>query len=163
MQSLWNPLKNALDRIITCVEQLKHLLETAPQGEKTEKEKELEAEIQGYVKKYEESMEDDFNTADAIAAIFELVKFSNTQTSGESTGGICKGTVGYYRAFKRCAGASGKQRGGSIRRDIERLIEECQTARKEKNFKRADEIRDQLADMGIILKDTREGVQWKRA
>ena len=77
-----------LDRIITCVEQLKHLLETAASGRKTEKEKELEAEIQGYVKKYEESMEDDFNTADAIAAIFELVKFSNTRQVGKAPGNL---------------------------------------------------------------------------
>ena len=71
--------KNALDRIITCVDQLKHLLETAPEGGKTAKELELGARNPGHAKKYEESMEDDFNTADAIAAIFELVKFANTQ------------------------------------------------------------------------------------
>lgn len=155
--------KNALDRIITCVEQLKHLLETAPQGEKTEKEKELEAEIQGYVKKYEESMEDDFNTADAIAAIFELVKFSNTQTSGESTGEFVKELLDTIVHLSDVLGLLVNKEAEVLDEDIERLIEERQTARKEKNFKRADEIRDQLADMGIILKDTREGVQWKRA
>ena len=120
--------KNALERIITCVEQMKHLLETAAKTEMTENEQELTKEVQALVKKYEEAMEDDFNTADAIAAIFELVKFANTKADGES-----------------------------------RLIAERQAARKEKNFKRADEIRDELAAMGIILKDTREGVQWKRA
>ena len=155
--------KNALDRIITCVEQLKHLLETAPQGEKTEKEKELEAEIQGYVKKYEESMEDDFNTADAIAAIFELVKFSNTQTSGESTGEFVKELLDTIVHLSDVLGLLVNKEAEVLDEDIERLIEERQTARKEKNFQRADEIRDQLADTGIILKDTREGVQWKRA
>ena len=155
--------KNALDRIITCVEQLKHLLETAPQGEKTEKEKELEAEIQGYVKKYEESMDDDFNTADAIEAIFDLVKFSNTLTSGESTGEFVKELLDTIVHLSDVLGLLVNKEAEVLDEDIERLIEERQTARKEKNFKRADEIRDQLADMGIILKDTREGVQWKRA
>ena len=70
--------KNSLERIITCVEQLKHLLETAEKTEMTAEEKALEAEVLEYVKKYENSMEDDFNTADAIAAIFELVKFDNS-------------------------------------------------------------------------------------
>ena len=130
---------------------------------KYEKEKELEAEIQGYVKKYEESMEDDFNTADAIAAIFELVKFSNTQTSGESTGEFVKELLDTIVHLSDVLGLLVNKEAEGLDEDIEGLIEERQTARKEKNFKRADEIRDQLADMGIILKDTREGVQWKRA
>ena len=155
--------KNALDRIITCVDQLKHLLETAPEGEKTAKELELEPEIQGYVKKYEESMEDDFNTADAIAAIFELVKFANTQADGTSTKGFVQELLDTIVHLSDILGLLVNKEADVLDEDVEKLIEERQIARKEKNFKRADEIRDQLADMGIILKDTREGVQWKRA
>ena len=77
--------KNALDRIVTCVDQLKHLLESAQGEELSQSEKAMLPEIEGLVKKYEESMEDDFNTADAIAAVFELVKFANTQVDGSST------------------------------------------------------------------------------
>ena len=77
--------KNALDRIVTCVDQLKHLLESAQGEELSQSEKAMLPEIEGLVKKYEESMEDDFNTADAIAAVFELVKFTNTQVDGSST------------------------------------------------------------------------------
>mgnify|MGYP005759281799 FL=1 len=155
--------KNALERIITCVEQLKHLLENAPQEAMTDKEKEQQKEIQGYVKKYEEAMEDDFNTADAIAAVFELVKFANTQTDGSSTRDFVKGLLDTIVHLSDVLGLLVNKEAEVLDQDIEKLIEERQAARKEKNFKRADEIRDQLAAMGIILKDTREGVQWKRA
>lgn len=155
--------KNALERIVTCVDQLKHLLENAPQDEMTAKEKEQQTEIQGYVKKYEEAMEDDFNTADAIAAVFELVKFANTQTDSNSTRDFVKGLLDTIVHLSDVLGLLVNKEAEVLDEDIEKLIEERQAARKEKNFKRADEIRDQLAAMGIILKDTREGVQWKRA
>lgn len=155
--------KNALERIVTCVDQLKHLLENAPQDEMTAEEKEQQTEIQGYVKKYEEAMEDDFNTADAIAAVFELVKFANTQTDSNSTRDFVKGLLDTIVHLSDVLGLLVNKEAEVLDEDIEKLIEERQAARKEKNFKRADEIRDQLAAMGIILKDTREGVQWKRA
>lgn len=145
------------------MEQLKHLLENAPQEAMTDKEKEQQKEIQGYVKKYEEAMEDDFNTADAIAAVFELVKFANTQTDGSSTRDFVKGLLDTIVHLSDVLGLLVNKEAEVLDQDIEKLIEERQAARKEKNFKRADEIRDQLAAMGIILKDTREGVQWKRA
>lgn len=155
--------KNALDRIITCVEQLKHLLETAPKTEMTETEQKLKEEAQGFVKKYEEAMEDDFNTADAIAAIFELVKFANTKADGESTEAFVMYLLDTIVHLSDVMGLLVNKEAEVLDEDIERLIAERQAARKEKNFKRADEIRDELAAMGIILKDTREGVQWKRA
>lgn len=155
--------KNALDRIITCVEQLKHLLETAPKTEMTETEQKLKEEAQGFVKKYEEAMEDDFNTADAIAAIFELVKFANTKADGESTEAFVTYLLDTIVHLSDVMGLLVNKEAEVLDEDIERLIAERQAARKEKNFKRADEIRDELAAMGIILKDTREGVQWKRA
>ena len=155
--------KNALDRIITCVEQLKHLLETAPKTDMTGIEKNFIEEVQGFVKKYEEAMEDDFNTADAIAAIFELVKFANTKADGESTEAFVKYLLDTIVHLSDVMGLLVNKEAEVLDEDIERLIAERQAARKEKNFKRADEIRDELAAMGIILKDTREGVQWKRA
>ena len=155
--------KNALDRIITCVEQLKHLLETAPKTDMTETEEKFKEEVQGFVKKYEEAMEDDFNTADAIAAIFELVKFANTKADGESTEAFVTYLLDTIVHLSDVMGLLVNKETEVLDEDIERLIAERQAARKEKNFKRADEIRDELAAMGIILKDTREGVQWKRA
>ena len=155
--------KNSLERIITCVEQLKHLLETAQKAEMTETEKALEVEVLEYVKKYENSMEDDFNTADAIAAIFELVKFANTKANENSTSAFVQYLFDTIVHLSDVLGLIVNKEAEILDEEIEKLIEERQTARKEKNFKRADEIRDELATMGIILKDTREGVQWKRA
>lgn len=155
--------KNSLERIITCVEQLKHLLETAEKTEMTAEEKALEAEVLEYVKKYENSMEDDFNTADAIAAIFELVKFANTKANENSTAAFVQYLFDTIVHLSDVLGLIVNKEAEILDEEIEKLIEERQMARKEKNFKRADEIRDELAAMGIILKDTREGVQWKRA
>ena len=155
--------KNSLERIITCVEQLKHLLETAEKTEMTAEEKALEAEVLEYVKKYEKSMEDDFNTADAIAAIFELVKFANTKANENSTAAFVQYLFDTIVHLSDVLGLIVNKEAEILDEEIEKLIEERQMARKEKNFKRADEIRDELAAMGIILKDIREGVQWKRA
>lgn len=155
--------KNALDRIVTCVDQLKHLLENAQGEEISEAERALLPEIEGFVKKYEESMEDDFNTADAIAAVFELVKFTNTQAGSGSTKAFVKLLFDKITGLCDVLGLLVNKKEEVLDSDVERLIEERQAARKAKDFARADEIRDQLASMGIILKDTREGVQWKRA
>ena len=108
-------------------------------------------------------MDDDFNTADAVSAVFELVKFANTCCGGESTLaflGKVKETI-----LKLCdvLGLIVEKEEEMLDADIEALIEERQAARKAKNFARADEIRDQLLGMGIVLEDTREGVKWKRA
>ena len=155
--------KNALDRIVTCVDQLKHLLENARDEELTEAEKAQLPELEGLVKKYEESMEDDFNTADAIAAVFELVKFTNTQAGSGSTKAFVKLLFDKITGLCDVLGLIVNKKEEVLDSVVEGLIEERQAARKAKDFARADEIRDQLASMGIILKDTREGVQWKRA
>ena len=155
--------KNALDRIVTCVDRLKHLLENARDEGLTEAEKAQLPEIEGLVKKYEESMEDDFNTADAIAAVFELVKFTNTQAGSGSTKAFVKLLFDKITGLCDVLGLIVNKKEEVLDSVVEGLIEERQAARKAKDFARADEIRDQLASMGIILKDTREGVQWKRA
>ena len=155
--------KNALDRIITCVDQLKRLAGSAQGETMTEEETKLAEEVQVYVKKYEEAMEDDFNTADAVAAIFELVKFANTHGNGDSTKAFVQYLFDTIVKLSDVLGLLVDKEEEVLDEDVEKLIAERQAARKEKNFKRADEIRDQLAAMGIILKDTREGVQWKRA
>ena len=108
-------------------------------------------------------MDDDFNTADALAAIFELVKFANTNVSEESSSefaGVLLDTM-----VKLCdvLGLKAEKKEEILDKEIEDLIAERQEARKAKNFARADEIRDELLAKGIILKDTREGVKWKRA
>ena len=126
-------------------------------------EQEIWEGSQAFVTKFEAAMDDDFNTADAISAIFELVKYSNTNVGGDSS----KELIGNLRQrLCQLCGilgiiAEGKEE--ILDGEIEKLIAERQAARKEKNFARADEIRDMLLAQGIILEDTREGVKWKKA
>ena len=154
---------NALERIVTCVEQLKHYFEKAEGNEYAEAETALVKEVEALVEKYEEAMEDDFNTADAIAAIFEIVKLANTNTDAESTKAFVQFLFDKIVGLSDILGLIVNKKEEVLDEEVEKLIEERQAARKAKDFAIADEIRDKLADMGIILKDTREGVQWKRA
>lgn len=154
---------NALERIVTCVEQLKHYFEKAEGNEYVEAETALVKEVEALVEKYEEAMEDDFNTADAIAAIFEIVKLANTNTDAESTKALVQFLFDKIVGLSDILGLIVNKKEEVLDEEVEKLIEERQAARKAKDFAKADEIRDKLADMGIILKDTREGVQWKRA
>lgn len=156
--------KNGLERILTAVDHLRDLLEdkkgqSADLSDKDEKNME---EAKALVAKFETSMEDDFNTADAIAAVFELVKLANVTAADGSLGYV---QYLYDTIVKLCdiLGIITEKKEEMLDADIEALIEERQAARKAKNFARADEIRDMLAQKGIILEDTRAGVKWKRA
>ena len=160
---LMEAAKNGLERIVTCVSNLNFLLEKAQKQELSGEEEKALLQTKDFAKKFDEAMDDDFNTADAISAIFELVKFANTSV-GEGA------SAAYIRALKEeivelmdICGLSVERRQEILDSEIESLIRERQEARKAKNFARADEIRDQLLEKGIILEDTREGVKWKRA
>ena len=117
----------------------------------------------GFVTKFEGAMDDDFNTADAISVLFEYVKFINVETGENSSKELLQELMATFEKLADVLGIILEQKEEILDEEIEKLIEERQNARKEKNFKRADEIRDILLEKGIILKDTREGVQWKRA
>lgn len=155
--------KNALERIVTAVSNLKHLEETAKTANVTEEEKELLKEMAAYRQKFEEAMDDDLNTADAVSAIFELVKFANTHAGESSSAEFIKKVKYEIISLSDILGLLVDKKEENLDAEIENLIAERQAARKARNFKRADEIRDQLLAQGIILEDTREGVKWKRA
>ena len=155
--------KNGLARIITAVDNLKHLLSVVAANGMTEAEKVAFEKTGEFVAAYEAAMEDDFNTADAIAAIFDLVKYTNTTATAESSKEYLNGLFELIVKLADVLGLIVNKEEGFLEEDIEKLIEERQAARKEKNFKRADEIRDELLEKGIILEDTREGVKWKKA
>lgn len=155
--------KNALERIVTAVSNLKHLEETAKTANVTEEEKELLKEMAAYRQKFEEAMDDDLNTADAVSAIFELVKFANTHAGEASSAEFIKTVKDEIISLSDILGLLVDKKEENLDAEIENLIAERQAARKARNFKRADEIRDQLLAQGIILEDTREGVKWKRA
>ena len=155
--------KNALDRIINAVDNLKFLAGSAAEGEMTEAEKKEAEGLAEYEKKFDEAMDDDFNTADAIAAIFELVKYANSNVTAENTKAFINTVKEKIISLSDILGLIGEKEEEILDSDIEKLIEERQAARKEKNFARADEIRNLLLEKGIVLKDTREGVKWERA
>lgn len=108
-------------------------------------------------------MDDDFNTADAISVIFELVKFVNTNVSEGSSKAYLEALKQEIVLLSDICGLIVDKKEEMLDEDIEKLIEERQAARKARNFARADEIRGELLEKGIILEDTREGVKWKRA
>ncbi|MCI8550506.1 MAG: cysteine--tRNA ligase [Lachnospiraceae bacterium] len=155
--------KNGLARILTAVNRLGELLPAAANGEMTAEEKVVCGQVKELVEKYEAAMEDDFNTADAIAAIFELVKLANTSLDEKSTKEAVEYVKNTLDTLCDVLGIITEKKEELLDADIEALIEERQQARKDKNFARADEIRDILATKGILLKDTREGVKWTRA
>ena len=155
--------KNGLTRIVTAVDNLKHLENATSAEAMTDVEKETFEKTKEFVEGFETAMEDDFNTADAIASIFELVKFANTTATAESSKEYLKGLHDLIVKLADVLGLIVEKEEELLAEDIEKLIEERQAARKEKNFALADAIRQKLLDMGIVLEDTREGVKWKRA
>ena len=162
-QEIMESSKNALERIVTAVTNLKHLSETAQTETVSEEEQELLKEMGVYRKKFEEAMDDDLNTADAVSAIFELVKFANTNAGEKSSKEFVEKLKEEIVSLSDILGLLVDKKEESLDDEIEKLIAERQAARKARDFKRADEIRDQLLAQGIILEDTREGVKWKRA
>lgn len=158
---LMEAAKNGLERILTAVSNLKHMEENLSLESITPKEEENITKADEFTEKFKKAMEDDFNTADAISAIFELVKFANTTINENSSKEYAKKLKELIVTLSDVLGIIAEKE-ESIDDEIEKLIEERQTARKEKNFARADEIRALLLDKGIVLEDTREGVKWKR-
>lgn len=167
---LMKAAENGYDRIVTSVANLNYLLQTnesdAPDSSETQMtQQEIAAaeEAKRFVVKFEEAMEDDFNTADAISAIFELVKFTNTNVTEQSSKAFIKTLKDEILMLSDLCGLIVEKEAEILDDEVEALILERQEARKEKNFARADEIRGLLLEQGIILEDTREGVKWKRA
>ena len=160
---LMEAAKNGYERMVTSVGNLNYLLKKASSDTMSGEEEELLKELDGFTAKFDEAMDDDFNTADAVSVIFELVKFANTH-AGEGSSATFVGTL--KEKIKELADICGlivEKEEEILDDDIERLIAERQAARKAKDFAKADEIRDELLKKGIILEDTREGVKWKRA
>ena len=160
---LMEAAKNSLERILEAAGKLSDRKDNAAVENITEEELALLKEAEGFVTKFEAAMDDDFNTADALAAIFELVKFANTNVNESSSKEFAAGLYEELFKLSDVLGLKIEKKEEILDKEIEDLIQERQAARKAKDFKRADEIRDELLKKGIILKDTREGVKWQRA
>ena len=150
--------KNALERILTAADRLSKIAGDADGIADSDTNSALE----GYKKQFEDAMDDDFNTADSLSAVFDLVKFANSSI-GEADEVKAKAALDMLDELCDILGIKTKRETVVLDEEIEELIAQRQAARKEKNFARADEIRDELLKKGIILEDTREGVKWKRA
>ncbi len=160
---LMEAAKSGLERIVNSASNLKFLVQNSSAEKVTEEENRMFEETSEYVKDFERAMDDDFNTADAIAAIFDLVKYINTHTDENSSKEYLEKLHKRLSDLADVLGIIVDKDEEILDEDIEALIRERQDARKEKNFARADQIRDELLSKGIILEDTREGVKWRRA
>ena len=154
--------KTGLDRILTAIDLCREMAAKEETRSLSDAEKEHFAKVEALVKKFEDAMEDDFNTADAVSAIFEIVRESNS-TVKDFSADYAKKVLKVLEDLCGVLGIETTKEEEILDEEIEKLIEERQAARKNKDFARADEIRDQLLEQGIVLKDTREGVKWSRA
>ena len=159
---LMDSAKNSLDRILNAFEKLRSFEEKVSGDTMTEAERADFHEVILSKQKFEASMDDDFNTADAIAAVFEIVRISNSTVNETSTLSYIKHTLSVLSKLCDVLGIKTERKEVILDEDIEKLIESRTEARKNKDFKRADEIRNELLELGIVLEDTREGVKWKR-
>ena len=155
--------KASLDRILTATDHLRDCLAAAEERELTAEETAELAAFDALREKFEAAMDDDFNTADAISAVFEMVKRANITVTKESAAAYIRRVKELLEKLLEVLGIHAERKEESLDARVEALIEERQTARKKKNYARADEIRAELTAMGILLEDTKEGVKWKRA
>ncbi|SHK57630.1 cysteine--tRNA ligase [Paramaledivibacter caminithermalis] len=160
-RELMQQAKNALDRLYNSKENLEHLIKNAKNETMTDEEKEIFTSLLKHKEKFIEVMDDDLNTADGIAAIFELIKEINTKLNAESSKEFAEKSLGLFKELTGALGIVNKEK-EILDEEIAKLIEERQNARKERNFALADKIRDDLKAQGIVLEDTPQGVKWKR-
>jgi cysteinyl-tRNA synthetase len=153
--------KSGLERIRTAGDRLLELKEQAS-GQLTEEEQNLLQGAAEYIKKFEAAMEDDFNTADAVSAIFELVKYANTHVTDQSSKELVEKIYQMMQNLMNILGVDLTTEEDDLDAHVQEMIAKRQQARKDKDFALADQIRDQLLAEGIQLLDTREGVKWKK-
>ena len=151
---------NSLERIRRAADRLSDLAASAAVTDLQPAENEILAEVKAHVDRFDEKMDDDANTADALSVIFDLVRYANTNVTETASKALAQGTLDVLTMLCDILGIIALPEKEIPDAGIEALIEERQAARKARNFARADEIRDQLKAMGIELMDTKQGVKW---
>ncbi|MFQ9311294.1 MAG: cysteine--tRNA ligase [Paraclostridium sordellii] len=154
--------KAGLERLYNTKEKLEFTLSNLKEKNLKENEKDLLKELDSYREKFINAMDDDINTADAISAIFELARFINSNVNEESSIEFAKKCLSEFEELTNVLNIVNKKQDEVLDADIEKLIQDRTDAKKNKNFALADEIRNKLLDMGIVLEDTRQGTKWKR-
>ncbi|EGT2202465.1 cysteine--tRNA ligase [Clostridioides difficile] len=157
-----NQAKAGLERLYNTKEKLEFTLSNLVESPLTEKEVELVKELDGFRQKFIDAMDDDVNTADAVSVIFELAKLINSNVDENSSLEFAKKCLDEFNELTGVLNIVNKKKDTVLDKDIEELIQKRTDAKKNKEFQLADDIRQQLLDMGIVLEDTRQGVKWKR-
>lgn len=152
---------NALERLYNAKENLLYAMETGGDAPLTVTEIEILSSLRRHKERFIEAMDDDLNTADGISAIFELVRDINTNLQDAPTRTFAENAYKLLMELAGVLGILGREKGG-LDEQVESMIAERQEARKNKNFARSDEIRDELKAMGIVLEDTPQGVKWSK-
>lgn len=153
---------SALNRLYTCRDSLDFELKNASDAEH-DGDRAIIDGFGKYREQFIDAMDDDLNTADAIASIFELVRDINTNVVGKTPSkALVEGAISVFDELTGVLGLVYNRKTETLDSDIEALIEARTNARKEKNWAEADRIRDQLKEMGIVLEDTAQGVKWHR-
>ena len=154
--------KASLDRLYNCADNLDFLASSAPETGITDEENEVLAKFDVFRARFEENMDDDLNTANALSVLFEFVReINSTVADSKYSKEFYVKLKSLFMALASALGLLYNQGKSTLEDEVEKLIEERQQARKSKNFARADEIRDELKAKGIILEDTKDGVKWK--
>ncbi|CED95054.1 cysteine--tRNA ligase [Romboutsia ilealis] len=158
-----NQAKAGLERLYNAKEKLEFTISNLSESSIKDEEKELIGELESYKTKFINAMEDDLNTADAVSSIFELSKFINTNVNETSSVEFAKMCLDKFNELTGVLNIVNKKNDDILDKDIEELIQKRADAKKNKDFKLADDIRQELLDKGIVLEDTRQGTKWKRA
>lgn len=155
--------KNALQRLYNAKEKLQRDIDLSEDRELTESEENIRESFKKHIKDFEKSMDDDLNTADAITAIFDLVKDINVNLNENSAKKILIEALDLLKKLTKVLGIMEKEENKeNYDEEVLKLIKEREQARKDKDFKKADSIRNVLLEKGIEIKDTRKGTEWKR-
>ena len=158
-----NQAKAGLERLYNAKEKLEFTISNLSESSIKDEEKGLVNELVSYKTKFINAMEDDLNTADAVSAIFELSKFINTNVNETSSLEFAKMCLDKFNELTGVLNIVNKKNDDILDKDIEELIQKRTDAKKNRDFKLADDIRQELLDKGIVLEDTRQGTKWKRA
>ncbi len=158
-----NQAKAGLERIYNAKEKVEFIASKLEESQMNDNEKELAKELVEYKNKFINAMEDDLNTADAVSVIFELSRFMNTNVDEQSSLEFANECLGLFNELTQVLNIVSKKNEDMLDQEIEDLIQKRVDAKKNRDFKLADDIRQELLDKGIILEDTRQGTKWKRA
>lgn len=154
--------KASIERLYNAIGNLENLISEVKVNEMTEDEAKYLNSLDSYRQRYIEKMDDDFNTADAISVLFDLIRDINSNVGINSSKELCEKVLELIRELGSPLGILQKTTKGNLEEEIEALIAERQQARKDRNFALADKIRDDLKAKGIELLDTPQGVRWKK-